>query len=538
MLTSPGGFELSVSEIRLGVNPSPAVADLKRERLFVLSKGVQPRRTPEDELASLSVIDGSTTPRLLARYELGQTSPPSGLAIDPLGTWAVLYQPPPQTQTDTQSAILTNPNELTLVKLPPPGETFPIDTSQPDYRVRTVTLDSVGGQPKTLTFTPDLDLDGEPHRLLVVQTDHEVVLLDLSDPDLTRQSTIEVPRASSGEAGTPAEVIVYPQTVATGADSSDPTQTTDTLPSQQGLLGLRMANDPNVVSYRFWISGGRIQPSPNVVSVGGVPTDIEFVHTGAGQEPMLAALVPRKTGSLGGAQAVLIDTATETTQQVELADAYSHIEVVTQDTPDQAGAGLQPDQALFWGETAKSIGFWSLEAALGRPYRSVERYPLPFAPTAVHSVVRDNSDLEPTRDFRYLKILEAGQQKTFYVVNLLDPAAPPIQVYQPQFRLLVAPDGQRAWAFAPNSQQLGQLDFQDLHATSLSLERTVTAAYDIAQAGPLGQGAGALPPRALLALHQLDLGMRTELGATVLDARSPDAARTKFHAALLLRGLP
>jgi hypothetical protein len=538
MLTSPGAFELSTSEIRVGVNPSFAYTDLKRERLFVLSNGVHPRRTPEDEWPRLSVVDGGTSPRLLARYELGQASPPTGLAIDPQGTWAVLYQPP-QSQNTTQSGILSNPNELMLLRLPPPSERGPIDTTQPDYPVRTVTLDSVGSQPKSLTFTPDLELDGEPHRLLVVQTDHEVVLVDLSDPDLSRQTAIAVPQASSGQPGTPAEVVVYPGTVSAAPDSTAPAETTDTPPSRQGLLGLRMAADTNVVSYHFWISAGRIHASPNVVSVGGVPSDIEFVHTGAGQEPMLAALVPRKTGALGGSQATLIDTATETTQQVELADTFSHIERVTQEIANPTASDSNPDQALLWGESAGSIGFWSLEAAIGRPYRSVETYALPFAATAVHGVVRDASDLAPARDFRYLKILEAGQQRTFYVVNLLEPAAPPIQVYQSQFRLVVSPDGQRAWAFTPNSQDLGQLDFQDLHATSLTLERRVTGAHDIAQAGPPVQVEGdSVPPRALVALHQVDLGKRTELGATVLDARTPDAARTKFYSGLLLRGVP
>jgi hypothetical protein len=117
--------------------------------------------------------------------------------------------------------------------------------------------------------------------------------------------------------------------------------------------------------------------------------------------------------------------------------------------------------------------------------------------------------------------------------------SPPIVVSQANFQLLVAPDGERAWAFSPNSSELGLVDFATLHTTSLTLERTVTAAYDIAQlpAGP-GGALGALPPRALVALHQFSTNVHTELDATVLDVRSPDAANTRYRAGILLGGAP
>jgi len=69
----------------------------------------------------------------------------------------------------------------------------------------------------------------------------------------------------------------------------------------------------------------------------------------------------------------------------------------------------------------------------------------------------------------------------------------------------------------------------------------VTGAYDILQPGSAVEASGGPsdgPPRVVIALHQADLGARSELAATLLDVRTPDAARTKFFTGLLLRGLP
>jgi hypothetical protein len=517
MLTSPRGLELETSLVPVGINPSIVLADERRERLFVLSNGVQPRRKTTDEWPSLCVVDGGTTPRLLARYDLEHTGPYTGLAVDPLGEWAVLYQPPTPAQGATTSGLLTNSNELILLKLPAAATPAAVDTVP-----RKVTLVSIGSQPKQLTFTPEFQLAaGVSHRLLAVQTDHEVVLIDLTEltsVDVApRQIGLPLPAAPNNQPGSPAQVVA----------STDPT-------TFQGLLGVRLVNDPNVVAYSVVLDGGEVKPSPNVAPVGGVPSDIEFVHATPGSPPMLAALVP------GGATpaAVLVEPGTAVTQTVALPGKYEHMELVTEQV---GGATAGTDVALLWGPASTTIGFWKLEKAIDTPYASVDQNQLAFSPSAVHDVVRDGSDLVPDRDYTYLRILEASQQRKFYVVNLRDVTSPPIDVKLANCQLLVAPDGQRAWAFLPTSAELGLVDFGTLHTTSLTLERNVTAAYDIAQL-PTATAGGAVgtppPPRALVALHQYSTNIHTELDATVLDVRSPDAANTQYRAGLLLGGAP
>jgi hypothetical protein len=529
MLTSPRGLELGTSTLPVGINPSIITTDERRERLFVLSSGAAPRRKTGDEWPSFSVVDGSTAPRLLARYDLAHTNPFTGIALDPAGQWAVLYQPPTPTQGATTSGLLTNPNELMLVQLPPAGTTAPVDTTQGLYLPQKVTLENISGQPRDLMFTPEFQLEaGVMHRLLVVQTDHEVVLVDLNDVAAGKpvsQTVVPLPTAPNNQAGSPAEVVAC----------KDPNEAT----SLQGFLAVRLNNDANVVIYTVTLTDkGDVHPTSNEVAVGGVPSDIEFVHATAGELPMLAALVPGTSPPLAN----LIDAATGRTQTVNLPGKYDHMELVTEQV---GGATPGTDVALLWGPSSTTIGFWKLEKAVNTPYSSVDTNQLAFSPSGLHDVVRDHSDTTDTtgkRDFTYLRILEASQQKKFYVVNLRNLASPPIVVSQPNFQLLVAPDGERAWAFNPSSSELGLVDFSTLHTTSLTLERNVTAAYDILQPAPPIQVGGAigdlLPPRALVALHGSGSGSNVELDATVLDAHSPDAANTKYRVGLLLGGAP
>ena len=66
-----------------------AVASPKKDRLFVLSQGEQPRRKKDDELPRLTVID-TAPPRVTSTYDL--SDPFSGLSLDPEGQWAIVHQ--------------------------------------------------------------------------------------------------------------------------------------------------------------------------------------------------------------------------------------------------------------------------------------------------------------------------------------------------------------------------------------------------------------------------------------------------------------
>src|SRR5262245_3398015 len=74
-----------------------------RSRLVVLSRGDVPRRKADDDKPRLSVIDGGSSPRLVARYDLAD--PLSGLAIDPEARFAVVFP------GDADGSFVENPNE-------------------------------------------------------------------------------------------------------------------------------------------------------------------------------------------------------------------------------------------------------------------------------------------------------------------------------------------------------------------------------------------------------------------------------------------
>ena len=83
------------------------------------------------------------------------------------------------------------------------------------------------------------------------------------------------------------------------------------------------------------------------------------------------------------------------------------------------------------------------------------------------------------------------------------------------------------WAYRPGTPGLARVNLSDLHPTSLTVERDVSAVYDIQR---LDGG------RAVLAMHQSGGAVTGALGATVLDALSPDTAHSSFYGGLMLGG--
>ncbi|MCA9592271.1 MAG: hypothetical protein KC776_03145 [Myxococcales bacterium] len=477
MLTSPSGQNLSATPLKVGKNVVATSASPDREKLFVLSKGVQPRRKPDDERPSLTVIDGGINPKVDARYTL--TDPLQGLAIDPQGEWAVVYD---------AGGIVVNPNELILVKLDGTSEPFP------------KTIRSFGGRPERLTFTTELEVpNGEPRRFLIVETEQDVTLVDLSD--LTRDEvTIILPQTPSGKAGRPLSVAYH------DGEPDDPSD---------ARIAVRLASDSNVVIVELGAPAAGdtkpFKPTVNVADVGGVPSDIAFVQTDGGLR--LAALVP------SAQQATLVDPATTVIETVDLKKAYTRLTRVTDDVADKP---VKSDVALLWSDSTTGIAFWSLGKTSGTPFRSVDPYDIGISVASVQNVPGDK--------YAHLKILESASAAEFYVLDLDQRQSFPMLTNAPGFDLTVSPDGERAWALRPGTPDFASISLSDLHPTSLEVERNVVAVHDFERADG---------GRAVIALHASTAGddAHGALGATVLDGLAPDTARSKFFPGLLLGGL-
>jgi hypothetical protein len=481
LLTPQAGQGLDRTSLGVGKGVIHAQASLDGKRLFVLSTGDIVRKKDHDEKPSLTVIENGAE----RRYPL--ESPHSGFAIDPLGRWVALFADP---TISGQAAFVENPNEIVIVDLAAPIE----------QAVTPRTIRSFGARPQRVSFTPQLNLPGGQRRLLVVETDQDLALLDLDNLRATPQRPEITVRLTSGDSATinrPGGVVF---------DDGDPSQNNDS------RIGVRLEGSPNVVTLTLDAQAPDTKADDptmvpndfrtivNLTDVGGAPGDIVFVHTDVGVR--LAALVPGKS------QAVLVDPATSITTNVDLPQPYAKISLITNVVAGAAGT----DTALLYGAGGNGIAFWSLGKANGQPYRSVE---VVAVPTPVATV----SDVPPPKP--ELKVLSANAN-AFYVMNLLTRTVAPLTTLATP-SLHIARDGQRVWAFQRGQSNLAELSLVDLHPIPLPLDRPIDAVFDVAR--PDGG-------RSLVAIDA-----RGAYGATVLDALTPDTAQSKSYYGLLLEDL-
>ncbi len=478
MVTGTSDRQLGFEPLRIGKNVVSVDTSPDKGTLFVLSKGVQPRRNPDDERPSLTVIDGGTEPKVFARFSL--TDPLQGLAIDPQGEWVVVYD---------AGGIVVNPNELIFVKVGEPK-------SEPVSK----TIRSFGGRPQRLTFTTDLAVpNGAPRRFVIVETEQDVTLVDLSD--LARDEvTLALPKTPSNAPGKPLEVAY---------DDGEPDDPTD------ARIAIRLASDSNVMLVDLDTPSATDGDKPfkatvNVADVGGIPTAIAFVQTDGGNR--LAALTPSQQS------AALVDPATGSVEEiVDFPKPYSRLTRVTDDVSDKPAAS---DVALLWSDSATGIAFWSLGKTSGKPFRSVDDYEIGISVSSVKTV--------PGSLHAHLKILESTSATEFFVLDLDKRQSFPMLTEASGFELTVSPDGDRAWALRTGTTELASIDLSNLHPTSIELERDVLKVWDIER-----RDGG----RAAIALHASERDGHAALGATVLDALDPDTAKSRFYDGLIYGGL-
>ena len=478
--------ELVRSSVPVGKGVIRADASADGKRLFVLSTGDLARKKASDEKPSLTVIEGATARRFALE------SPHSGLAIDPLGRWVAIFAAPQAAGGLPQATFVENPNEIVLVDL----------TAPPESAVTPRTLRSFGGFPQRVSFTSPLKLAAGPRRLMVVETDQDVALLDLDNVRAAKQRPEITVRLTSGGAAVtnrPGGVVV---------DEGDPAHNDD------ARIGIRLENGPSVVTLTLAPNTPDAKTEDpaqvpndfraivNLTDVGGVPGDIVFVHTDVGVR--LAAVVPSTKS------AILVDPQTSITTRVDLPEAYSKMSLIT----NVVGGASGTDTALLYGTGgSRGVAFWSLGRATGQPYRSVEVVALS---SAIGSVI----DVPPPRP--ELKVLQGDRSNAFYVLNLATRTASPLTTLG-SASLIVSRDGNRLWAFQRGTPNLAQVGLGDLHPVPLQLDRPLDSVFDI------GRADGG---RSLVALDA-----RGAVGATVLDALAPDPTASRSFYGFLLEDL-
>jgi hypothetical protein len=447
-------------------------------RLYVLTGGHRGGLgdTQPDEKPRLTIVDGTTSPATARDIKLGLINAPlDGLAIDPTERWAVLYA-----ASGTGGAFVANPNELVIVDLAPAAG---------DGAARSKVLHSFGGHPEKLTFTPELLLPKGPSHLLIVQSAQDFALVSLDDLDRP-EVTVRLADATAVSRPHPAEIVV---------DDGEAAKSDD------ARIGIRFDNGSSVMTLQLEPADGPngYAPTINLADVGGVPSAIAFVRTDGGLR--LAALVPTRQ------RAVLVEPATTITSEVMLPAGYQQLSLVTA----TAGAPAGADVALLWNGagTQAGVAFWELGKAAGLPFRSIETVGIDAKVDGVRDVPGKNAAL---------KLLSTPAAGAFYVLDLGDRTATPLLTARSNVTLSVSPSGDRVWAYVPGGYDLAMTGLPDKHVTTLQVDSTVAAAYEIA-------GAGGAPE--LVVLHS-----GPGAGATVFDGRMPDEAHRRIYGALLTEG--
>ncbi len=468
-----GDLEAKPSAVPVEGEFVTAAASPDGARLFVLARGDVPRRGPGDRAPSVQVVGGRAGEGAGARYEL--SDPLSSLAVDPRGRFVVAYP------SGDDISFVQNPNELIVVDA---------DRAAAPDNPASVTLRSFGGRPRALSFTAPLGLPGGARRLLVVQTEQDLALVDLEAPGA---GEITVRLTTGGAKLSPAAVVATDGELGRDDDAR---------------IAVRLEGDPNVVVLSFeptapGASPHAFRPVPNVVAVGGVPADVAFVRTDAGER--LAALVPSRRALS------LADPVTGVTSEVDLGVPFDRMSLVTDELG--AGEGGSGDVALVWSSSAAEVALVRLGITAGTPYRSVERLALSKPVASVGDVPGPN---------RHCKVLASADGRDLAVLDLLARTASPLVAARGNTSVSVSPDGERAWVRAAGSAELALVDLASLHPRNLLLDRPVDAAFEIERpdGGP-----------ALVAVHPYG-------AITVLDAREPDPLRARHYAGLLFGGLP
>jgi hypothetical protein len=273
-------------------------------------------------------------------------------------------------------------------------------------------------------------------------------------------------------------------------------------------MAILLANDPNVVLVNFpateEASGPDFSLTLNLVDVRAQPAAVEFVVTDQGLR--LAALVP------GRREAVLVHPSTgQVEDRFALPAAFDRMRRIA----NGAARLEQGEVALLWSQSTSMVAFWSLGRTNDQAVRGV------VDTLDLDARIREVYDV-PGDGLGHRKLLQAEDSR-FFVLDLQLRQSFPMFA-SGELSLSVAPDGQRAWAFAPGATRFAKVDLSTLQPTSLQVERPISQLFDIAS-GDAGE-------RTLVALHAG--GVRA---ATVLDARQPDTATSRFFPGLLLGGL-
>jgi hypothetical protein len=493
---------LTTTAVPVGKRVALTASSPDRNRVFVISQGDPVRLGPNDEAPALTVFEASN-PETPKSYQL--PDPLTSLAIDPNPEdhLAIIYA-----GDSTDSSFLTNPNELLFVDL---------DLASGPDNPRPRTLPSKeGGAPKSLTFSPMMHFPSGDRRFLIVATDRDLVLLDITNPD---RGPITLPLTdphTDSRALSPAGIAVDPGDLAA---------------MRNPHIAVRTTTDDNVLVYELQptsdmtAGGNDFHAIPNFAPAGGVPSDVQFVRTRQGVR--LAILVPSPVP-----RGLLVNVGDNSVLTATLSQPYQNLSLVTDLVSNASPDG---DQVMLWaGGGASSVALWDLGAVPSAAQadidtvKSIETLNLNGSVLSVMDV--------PDKQFQSLKVLETNGQ-SLYVLDLQEHAAAPLRAAS-QVTLRLGREGDRAWAFLSTQTDLARVSLSTAHVQTVVIDRPVDDVIEVDRTDDA-------TARSLLVLHGLGTSADVmpqgyssrDVGITVYDALKPDAATSRRYSALMLERL-
>lgn len=397
-------------------------ADTRVNELVILSSG-QPDdgTTDEPTAAALSVLNPLGVDR---EYPLESRFNAMVQSDDGRYVFA-FFDDSAESEVDT---VLFNPNEVAIIDLERSFEA--------GVNPRQRTLRSFGGAPRSVAFSPEMEVAGAMRRLAVILFESDISVLDLENADrpeftieLTAANTVRLEQVVFGSD----EAKVYVR----GLDTSD-------------VFVISLTGDTDGAAENDFV------PSLNQLGAGSGPTDMALYREGD-QARLLV---------VSGSQAVSINADSSNVTDVPLESRAENILLFEAESPFDPNV---EQRALLYDEGSSVVAFLDLEALDERRSRNVETLQLPQAYERL--IQLDNNIIALIHSNQGLSLLD-----------LTERTVSPINSRLSLSDALFDSQGNKLWLPPLGSDRLAFLDLATFHPSEVRLDFNIQQAVPVPSA--------------------------------------------------------
>lgn len=366
------------------------------------------------------------------------------------------------------NSLLFNPNEVQLIEL---------DRAPSSDNPRLRSLTSLGSVPRTMFFSPAMEIGGMSHRLGVVLFDSEIAILDLDRND---SDVVTIPLGDPANGSLALSQVLFDEAQAKiyvrGSSSND-------------VYVVSLAPNPDGAS-------GDFVASVNQLGAGLGPSDMVLYSDVDVANRLLVV-------SSGSSQAFVIDADSSRVTPIALESGASKILRFNGPKPFETESA---ERALLYQEGSNAVTFLDLTDLEERTTRNAELLALsqPYS-----RVLQLDENL----------VLLIHQSTGLSLLDLANRSVQPIQSANNLSQAIVAFD--KLWLAPEGEQRIGFLDLERFHPSEVHLDAPTVAAVDVPS-----ERRGRF-----VVSHQSSVGY-----ITVLDAKTPDVEHAYSLRGFLVAG--